>query len=184
MVSLCYPKSYYFTKQPDLQDKLQLFLGSQLFSPTSSAARFERSIFSHSTSLCHESSTQTLQSSLMSCAGAFMHPLHPSWNPLFKILPAPNDQSQQSIPRASSTIPTTHLPDRRAIKNHCRNTQMCSILTNYNLWELSTEREGWPDPENENSIRNNSLASDVMRPRDDENMVWTDSQDYGADEIL
>ena len=23
-----------------------------------------------------------------------------------------------------------------------------------------------------------------MRPRDDENMVWTDSQDYDADEIL
>ena len=41
-----------------------------------------------------------------------------------------------------------------------------------------------PVAQNENSIRNNSLASDVMRPRDDENTVWTDSQDYGADEIL
>ena len=37
-------------------------------------------------------------------------------------------------------------------------------------------------PENENSIRNNSLASDETA--NDENTVWTDSQDYGADEIL
>ena len=53
-------------------------------------------------------------------------------NPPFKILTATITQSQQSIPRASSTIPTTHLPERRTIKNHCRNTQISSILTNYN----------------------------------------------------
>ena len=33
--------------------------------------------------------------------------------------------------------------------------------------------------ENENSLRNNSHASDEV-----ESMVWTDSQDYGSDEIL
>ena len=33
-------------------------------------------------------------------------------------------------------------------------------------------------------MRSHFLASDVMRPKDDENTVWTDSQDYGADEIL
>ena len=53
-------------------------------------------------------------------------------NPPFKILTATITQSQQSIPRASSTIPTTHLPERRAIENHRRNTRKLSILTNYN----------------------------------------------------
>ena len=36
--------------------------------------------------------------------------------------------------------------------------------------------------QNENSLRSNSLADDEKRMN--ENMVWTDSQDYGADEIL
>ena len=43
-------------------------------------------------------------------------------NPPFKMLTATITQSQQSIPRASSMIPTTHLPERRTIKNDCRNT--------------------------------------------------------------
>ena len=33
-------------------------------------------------------------------------------------------------------------------------------------------------------IRFGTILSLLMRPRDDENTVWTDSQDYGADEIL
>ena len=38
------------------------------------------------------------------------------------------------------------------------------------------------NPQNENSIRSSSLDSDETA--NDENTVWTDSQDYCADEIL
>ena len=57
-----------------------------------------------------------------------------------------------------------------------------SYLKNSTITSVNFHSSKGPSPED--PIRNNSLASDVMRPRDDENTLWTDSQDYGADEIL
>jgi len=61
----------------------------------------------------------------------------------------------------------------------------CSLFINAVVEPLlDTVRKLLPCAIREMRIRFGTILSLLIRPRDDENMVWIDSQDYGADEIL